>query len=233
MEFSSSQSDEFFDAQEQPDDDRGDSRSMSLNRSEGPNLREPHSPQPQDQLSFMQLLPPPTSQCYPTLQALLEDVNKTASRQGYHVVKDGGDRKDKDGNLRKIRLKCSKGGVYKDEGQRAQQGGRKRRRQRTDCPWKAYAGRKEGEWYMRMVEVEHNHPAVTPESFPANRKFSQTDIAIIKEDIKAQIPPINTLGRLHDLNPDKHFILRDLHNQRAQLRRERLANSTPIQHESG
>ena len=84
-----------------------------------------------------------------------------------------------------------------------------------------------------MVEVEHNHPAVAPESFPANRKFSQTDKAIIKEDIKAHIPPINTLGRLHDLNPGKYFTLRDLHGQRAKLRRERLANLTPIQNESG
>lgn len=76
----------------------------------------------------------------------------------------------------------------------------------------------------------HNHPAVAPEAFAANRKFSQADIAIIKDDIKAHIPPIKTLGRLHDLNPGKYFTLRDLHNQRSQLRREKLAYFTPIQH---
>ncbi len=112
----------------------------------------------------MQLLPPPADQFYPTINALLADVNKTASRQGYNVVRRGGDKKDKDGNLRKTRLKCSKGGVYKDEG-RAKEGGRERRRQRTDCPWKAYASKKEGEWYIRIEEAEHNHPAVAPEAF--------------------------------------------------------------------
>lgn len=71
----------------------------------------------------MQLLPPPTDQFYPTLQALLVDANKTASRQGYNIVRDGGDRKDKDGNLRKLRLTCTKGGGYKDEGERTEQGG--------------------------------------------------------------------------------------------------------------
>lgn len=81
-----------------------------------------------------------------------------------------------------------------------------------------------------MVEAEHNYPAVAPEAFAANRKFSQADIAIIKNDIKAHITPIKTLGRLHDLNPGKYFTLRDLHNQRSQLRREKLAYLTPIQH---
>lgn len=233
MEFPSSQLTEFFDAQEEPDNDRNGLQSpplMSPNRSEGSNFRESCSPRAQDQLPFMQLFPPPTDQFYPTLRALLIDANKTAFRQGYNIVRDGGDRKDKDGNLRKLRLKCTKGGGYKDEGERTKQGGRQRRRQRTNCSWKAYASRTAEGWCIRIVEAEHNHPAVAPEAFAANRKFSQADIAIIKDDIKAHIPPIKKLGRLHDLNPSKYLTLQDLHNQRSQLRRKKLAYFTLIQH---
>lgn len=68
-----------------------------------------------------------------------------------------------------------------------------------------------------IVETKHNHPAIAPEAFAANRKFSQADIAIIKDDIKAHIPPIKTLSRLHNLNPGKYFTLQDLHNQLSQL----------------
>ena len=105
----------------------------------------------------------------------IEDANKTASRQGYNIVRDGGDRKEKDGNLRKLRLKCTKGGGYKHEGERTEQGGRQRRRQRTNCLWKAYASRTAEGWHIRVVEAEHNHPAVALEAFAANRKFSQAD----------------------------------------------------------
>lgn len=92
----------------------------------------------------MQLLPPSTDQIYSMINALLALVNKTASWKGYNVVRRGGEKKDKDGNFRKTRLKCSKGAVYKDEG-RAKEGSCERRRQHTDCSWKAYASQKEGE----------------------------------------------------------------------------------------
>lgn len=145
-------------------------------------------------------------------------------------MRDGGDWKDKDGNLRKLRLKCTKGGGYKDEGERTEQGGRQRRKQRANYLWKAYASRTVERWYIRVMEAEHNHPAVASEAFAANRKYSQADIAIIKDDMKAHKPPIITLGQLHDLNPGKYFTLRGLHNQRSQLRREKLAYFSPIQH---
>ena len=76
---------------------------------------------------------------------------------------------------------------------------------------------KEGEWYLRIDDAEHNHPAVAPETFAANWKFSQADIAFIKDDSNANIPPVKTLARLHNLNPGKDFTLRDLYNQRSQL----------------
>ena len=178
----------------------------------------------------MRLLPPPTDKFYPTFNALIEDVNKTTSRQGYNVVKSGGNKKDKNGDLRKVRLGCSKRKAYKDEEEAPRQGVRQRQRQATDCQWKAYACRKDGNWHLRMEELEHNHPASVPEVFPSNRTFSPADIAVIKDDLKAHIPPIKTLARLHNLNTGKYFTIRDLHNARAKLSRQELAYFTPIQH---
>lgn len=232
MEFPSSQPTEFFDAPESqsagaplrteesdPDQnqDMRQSDSESLYDHGSSPLRSPMLP-PIDQLPHMQLPPPSTEKSYVSLSALIEDVNKTAVRQGYHVVKKRGNRKDKNGDLRRIYLRYSKGGSYKEEGTRIDHGTRERRRQRTDCPWKAYAIRKDLAWTIPIGDPEHNHPPSAPEAFAGNRKFCQADIAIIKDDSRANIPPIKTLARLHNLNPGKYFTIRDLHNARAQYR---------------
>lgn len=49
------------------------------------------------------------------LKALIEDLKKTAGRQAYHVVMKGGNKKDKNGDLRKVKLGCTKGGLYKEK----------------------------------------------------------------------------------------------------------------------
>lgn len=225
---------EFFDAQEDIVDEgefgrEQRSRSISQERNEQSSAERSLPPQPANPLPSMQLLPPPTDKLYPTIDALIEDVNKTASRQGYTVVKNGGNRNDKDGLLRKVRLVCSKGGVHNESRKKAANGQRNRTSQRTDCPWKAYACRSDYTWHLRVQEDEHNHPASPPEAFAVNRQFTPADLAIIKDDYKAHIPPATTLARLRNLNPGKNFLMRDLHNQRAKIRRQESARATPIQ----
>lgn len=223
---------EFFDAQEDIVDEGSSqrSRSISQERNEQSSAERSLPPQIANPLPSMQLLPPPTDKLYPTINALIEDVNKTASRQGYTVVKNGGNRNDKDGLLRKVRLVCSKGGVHNESRKKVANGQRNRRSQRTDCQWKAYACRSDYTWHLRVQEDEHNHPASPPEAFAVNRQFTQADMAIIKDDYKAHIPPATTLNRLRNLNPGKNFLMRDLHNQRAKIRRQELAKATPVQH---
>lgn len=204
MDLLSSQPTEFFDAQERlPDAEtpsRDDDHRAHLSPPPSPipvddrSERTFGSPKLPERLPYMRLLPPPTDRFYPTFNALIEDVNKTTSRQGYNVVKSGGIKKDKNGDLRKVRLGCGKRKAYKDEEEAPRQGVRQRRRQATDCQWKAYACRKDGNWHLRMEELEHNHPASVPELFPSNRTFSPAAIAVIKDDLKAHIPPIKTLA---------------------------------------
>ncbi len=145
----------------------------------------------------------------------------------------GGNKKDKKGDLRKVKLGCTKGGEYKEnvwEVGEVELGRRQKRRQRTDCPFNAYASRKNYECYLRVECPEHNHPPIAPETFAANNKFSQADIVAIWDDAQVHISHIKTLARLHNLNPGKFFTIHDLHNQKGKLRRQNLAYLTPIQH---
>ena len=61
----------------------------------------------------MQLLPSFTSGNYPTLEALIQAVNKHATEQGYTVVK-GGLKRNKDKEIVKNLLKCSYESIYKN-----------------------------------------------------------------------------------------------------------------------
>ncbi len=243
MDFSLSQKAEFFDAPEEilEDEKKGQedgsidsphSDSMSLFRpvfSEGKS--EPSNTA--EQVPTMRLLPTSTNKSYVTVKALMEDVNKTLSRQGYNVVMKRGNKKDKNGDLRKVKLGCTTGGEYKEnvgEVEEVGQGRRQRRRQNTGCLFKAYASRKNYEWYLQVECPEHNHPPITPEAFAANKKFAQANIVAIQDYARAHILPIKTLACLHNLNPGKFFTIRDLHNQRRKLRWKDLAYITPIQH---
>lgn len=45
---------------------------------------------------------------YATLDILMEEINKLAVQQGYLIVKNGVNKKDKNGNLQKIKLTYNK-----------------------------------------------------------------------------------------------------------------------------
>ncbi len=73
------------------------------------------SPELPERLLYMWLLPPPIDKLYPTFNALIEDVNKTTSRQGYNIVKSERTKKDKNGDFWRVRLGCRKRKAYKDK----------------------------------------------------------------------------------------------------------------------
>ncbi len=149
MDFSSSQEAEFFDSpeeileekarQEDSGIDTTHSDSMSLFRPAS-SKEESEPPNPADQVPTMRLFPPSTENSHFPVKALMEDINKTASRQVYNIVMKRGNKKDKNGDLRKVKLGCTKGGEYKEnleEVRKVGQERRQRKRQRTGCPFKA------------------------------------------------------------------------------------------------
>ena len=151
MDFSSSYKAELFDSPEEILEDKRagqedgsidcpDSDSMSPFRpasSEG----ESKPPDPAEQVPTIRLLLPSTEKSYVTLKALMEDVDKTASCQGFNVLMKRGNKKDKNGDLRKVKLGCTKGGEYKEnlrEVGEVGQGRRQRRQQHTGCLFEPY-----------------------------------------------------------------------------------------------
>ena len=119
-DFSSSAPAEFHDAMEEAFDDTmeeafDDAMEEAFeDTNENINAVNESDPPPRNPANGpMQLLPPSTSGNYPTLEALIQAVNKHAAEQGYAVVK-GGLKRNKDKEIVKNLLKCSCGGVYKN-----------------------------------------------------------------------------------------------------------------------
>lgn len=77
--------------------------------SESPTRQSPVSLPLSSIIEPLAFLPPSDLNTYSNLDILMEDVNKVAVQQGYLIVKNGGNKKDKDRNLRKIKLTCNKG----------------------------------------------------------------------------------------------------------------------------
>lgn len=94
VDLPSSQSTEFFDAQEQtPCNHPLEPPPQSPTPTDPPSERSFGSPKMPDQLPYMGLLPPPTDKHYPTFNALTEDVNKTTSGKDMKQLRVGETRK--------------------------------------------------------------------------------------------------------------------------------------------
>lgn len=172
-------------------------------------------------------LPPPLDlNTYATLDILMEEINKVAVQQGYLIMKNGGNKGGGGGGLRKVEFTCDKGRKLK-----AQKGSpvRNKRSMGTSCPWKAYVCREKSDWKIRIADSSHNHPAASPEAFFQNRRFTSEDLKIIEADLKSEIPPTKTLARIHALDPGVEHSMKDLHNQRAKIRKAKLGSLTPLQ----
>ena len=151
MDFSSSYKAEFFDVPEEIlEDERAGQEDSSIDclysdsispfrpaSSEG----ESEPTDPAEQVPTIRLLLPSTEKSYVTLKALMEYIDKTASCQGFNVVMKRENKKDKNGDLRKVKLGCTKGGEYKEnvrEVGEVGQGRQQRRRKHAGCLFKPY-----------------------------------------------------------------------------------------------
>lgn len=86
---------------------------ISINKSENANIPDFYIHVSLNQLFFIRLLLVSTDQYHLMLIAILIDINKMKSTQRYNIMRNKGNRKDKDGNLRIFCLKYNKKGGYK------------------------------------------------------------------------------------------------------------------------
>ncbi len=120
MDFSSSQEVEFFDALEEIlEDEKARQKDGNFDPIYSDSMtpfrpasseKESELPDLAEQVFTMRLLPPSTEKSHITVKALMEDVNKTASCQGYNFVMKEGNKKDKNGNMGKVKLGCTQRG---------------------------------------------------------------------------------------------------------------------------
>lgn len=140
------------------------------------------------------LAPPPTNNLYPSLDALITNINAHAKTQGYAVAKARS--KARAGTTVKVNLRCSLGGVprFSSSSTAANNDNNPanssivapipsstRQRQRpspkTNCPFDAYAVLKKqnsGQWELHVRNGEHNHAAFRPEDSAVHRRDALT-----------------------------------------------------------
>ena len=176
---------------------------------------------------FMQLLSSLITQIYQTLEALIYTVNKHVSSQGYTVVKTG-QKKNKNEEIIKNLLKCSRGGKYKDH---VDSDLREQTRAicTTGCKWAAY-GRRDGTiWVLIIKNPDHNHPASPPEIYPAHRRMTEEDLKTVLIDRKRNLDVYQITAGLRMDNPDRFFKKQDIYNALGVIKRRDLSSLTPLQ----
>ncbi len=73
-----------------------------------------------------------------------------------------------------------------------------------------------------------DNPYDLPHNTFENGGFLFDELKIIKADLKSNIPPTKKLAHIHALDPDIKHPMKDLHNQRAKIRKAKLGSLTPL-----
>ena len=102
----------------------------------------------------VELRPPPERESYPSLDALISAINAHAAGEGYAVVRFR-TRYSKKNELRKVWLRCDKGGKYEAKGS----GKRDTSTRQTECPFELIALRdlETSQWACVVKDSDHNH----------------------------------------------------------------------------
>ncbi|KAJ6716404.1 METHYLMALONATE-SEMIALDEHYDE DEHYDROGENASE [ACYLATING] MITOCHONDRIAL-LIKE ISOFORM X1 [Salix koriyanagi] len=166
----------------------------------------------------MQMLPPPPG-TFVDREELIQHVGDFAVSQGY-VVTIKQSKRD-----RVVVLGCDRGGVYRnrkkaDEESSAEQKRRKRSGSRlTNCPFEAVGKKDDGLWVLTIKNGTHNHePLKDITEHPSARRFSESEIVLIKEMTEAGLKPRQILKRLRQSNPELLSTPKHVYNVKAKLR---------------
>jgi malonate-semialdehyde dehydrogenase (acetylating)/methylmalonate-semialdehyde dehydrogenase len=122
-------------------------------------------------------------------------------------------------------LGCDRGGVYRnrkkaDEETSAERKRRKRSGSRlTNCPFEAVGKKDDGLWVLTIKNGTHNHePLKDITEHPSARRFSESEIVLIKEMTEAGLKPRQILKRLRQSNPELLSTPKHVYNVKAKLR---------------
>ncbi|KAL9333730.1 hypothetical protein Peur_073869 [Populus x canadensis] len=166
----------------------------------------------------MQMQPPPPG-TFVDREELIQHVGDFAVSQGYVVTIKQSKRE------RVVVLGCDRGGVYRnrkkaDEETSAERKRRKRSGSRlTNCPFEAVGKKDDGLWVLTIKNGTHNHePLKDITEHPSARRFSESEIVLIKEMTEAGLKPRQILKRLRQSNPELLSTPKHVYNVKAKLR---------------
>ncbi len=174
------------------------------------------------------MLQPPPPGVYPDLEALMQAANSHAKSQGYALVKQRSKKNNK-GELKKVYLRCDRGGRYLDK---AAPLGRTRYHtsRLIECPFSATASCREGEWYLDIRLPDHNHEgSLVPSAHPVHRQLSEPVRQSIASLSAAGARPQLIASSLRLNDPNIAIRASDIYNARYQIRQQALGPYTPIQ----
>ncbi|KAK3185217.1 hypothetical protein Dsin_032503 [Dipteronia sinensis] len=165
-----------------------------------------------------QMLPPPPG-TFVDREELIQHVGDFAVSQGY-VVTIKQSKRD-----RVVVLGCDRGGVYRnrrkpvDESIAENSRNRKTGSRLTNCPFEALGKKEDGLWILSIKNGAHNHePLKDISEHPSARRFSESEVFLIKEMTEAGLKPRQILKRLRQSNPELLSTPKHVYNVKAKLR---------------
>jgi len=171
-------------------------------------------------------LAPPEEGVYPSLDVLIEVINKHARTEGYAVVK-GRSKRFKKGVMMKVFVKCDAYGEAKFVGN----GRRLTSSRKKDCDFTVIAKLEDnyedaetgiGRWHLKVANPYHNHPSTGQSAHPVLRKIAMDDAVkkeIEKEFVKGSKAAATLVGlRLDGDSGNPIFKPQDIWNAHQELK---------------
>ena len=171
------------------------------------------------------LTPPPVDE-YASLEAAERAVRAWALDHGYNLtrcklVMD----KRKPPTARRRDLRCAKGGVKRGEGVKRKTGTRM-----VECPFEVRLRRTELEtWEVLIHHAIHTCDASDPAAFAQYRKPTEPQKDQIRSLHSSGVAPRFILAQILEQQPNTLLSLRDIYNEVARMRKERLSGLSPIE----
>ncbi|KAH7834482.1 hypothetical protein Vadar_016501 [Vaccinium darrowii] len=165
-----------------------------------------------------QMLPPPPGS-FIDREELIQHVGEFAISQGY-VVTIKQSKKE-----RVVILGCDRGGVYRNRRKLVEEASGEHIRKRktgsrlTNCPFECVGKKDDGLWILSIKNGSHNHePLKDISEHPAARRFTETEVLLVKEMTEAGLKPRQILKRLRQSNPELLSTPKHVYNIKAKLR---------------
>ncbi|KAJ1396542.1 Methylmalonate-semialdehyde dehydrogenase [Sesbania bispinosa] len=164
------------------------------------------------------MLPPPPG-TFVDREELIQYVGDFAVSQGY-VVTIKQSKRDK-----VVVLGCDRGGVYRNRRKSIEESSAEHSRKRktgsrlTNCPFEAVGKKEDGLWVLTIKNGTHNHePLRDISEHPSARRFTESEVLLIKEMTEAGFKPRQILKRLRQSNPELLSTPKHVYNVKAKLR---------------